>query len=126
MDGPQHTRRVIRFPLVAQTVFWWADRGVVKRSEGQTRDISEKGAFVRASTCPPEGIEIGFKVFLPPLAGSEQKTRVEAEGHVVRVEQVRGHEECEGFAVLIEHMLLRVNDDILHGGQNLGSGLQLS
>lgn len=63
---------------------------------------------------------------LPPLTGSEQKTRVEADGHVVRVEQVRGKEECEGFAVLIEHMLLRVNNDILHGGQNLGSDLQLS
>lgn len=126
MHRPQYTRRVIRFPLVAQTVFWWADRGVVNRSEGQTRDISEKGAFVRASTCPPEGIEIGFKVFLPPLVGSEQKTRVEAEGHVLRVERVRGHEECEGFAVLIEHMLLRVNDDIVHGGGNLGSDLQLS
>ena len=126
MDGPQYTRKFIRFPLVAATVFWWADRGVVKRSEGQTRDISEKGAFVRARTCPPKGIEISFKVFLPPLAGSEQKTRVEAEGHVMRVEQVRGYEECEGFAVLIEHMVLRVNDDVLHGGQNLSSGLQLS
>lgn len=75
MDAPQYTRKVIRFLLVAQTVFWWAERGVVKRSEGQTRDINEKGAFVRASTCPPQGIEIGFKVFLPPLTGSEQKTR---------------------------------------------------
>lgn len=126
MDGPQHTRKFIRFPLVAATVFWWADHGVVKRSEGQTRDISEKGAFVRASTCPPKGIEINFKVFLPPLVGSEQKTRVEAEGHVVRVEQVRGHEECEGFAVLIEHMLLRVNDDVLHREEDLGNDLQLS
>ncbi len=126
MDGPQHTRKVIRFPLVAPTVFWWADRGVVKRSEGRTRDISEKGAFVRASTCPPQGIEIGFRVFLPPLAGSQQKTRVEAEGHVLRVEQVWGHEECEGFAVLIEHILLRVNNDIFDRGENPGNDLQLS
>lgn len=126
MDGPEYTRKFIRFPLVAQTVFWWADRGTVKRSEGRTRDISEKGAFVRSSECPPKGIEIGFKVFLPPLTGSEQKTRVEAEGHVLRVEQVPGHHECEGFAVLIEHMLLRVNDDVLDRGKNFGSDLQLS
>ena len=126
MDGPQHTRKVIRFPLAAPTVFWWAGRGVVKHSEGRTRDISEKGAFIRASTCPPQGIEIGFRVSLPPLAGSQQKTRVEAEGHVLRVEQVRGHEKCEGFAVLIEHTLLRVNNDIFDRGENPGNDLQLS
>lgn len=112
MDGQQHTRKAIRFPLEALTVFWWLDSGVVKRSEGRTRDISEKGAFVLAGTCPPQGIQIRFKVFLPALSGFERRTRVEADGHVLRVERAHGHEECEGFAILIEHMLMRVNNDI--------------
>jgi len=126
VDGPQHTRKAIRFPLEALTVFWWLDRGVVKRSEGRTRDISEKGAFVLAGTCPPQGIQIGFKVSLPALSGFEHRTRVEADGHVLRVERAHGHEECEGFAILIEHMLMRVNNEIFERGESVGSDPQLS
>ncbi|HKW62505.1 MAG TPA: hypothetical protein VJN89_08180 [Candidatus Acidoferrum sp.] len=121
VDGPQHSRSVIRFPLVARTVFWWVDSGVTKRSEGRTRDISEKGAFVLASLCPPQGIEIGFNVFLPPLYGSEQKTRVEANGRVVRVELAEGYKECEGFAILIEHIVLLVNNDVPKQGESGGN-----
>lgn len=117
MDGPQYSRKAIRFPLEALTVFWWLDSGVVKRSEGRTRDLSETGAFVLAGTCPPEGIQIGFKVFLPALSGFERKTRVEADGCVLRVERTRGREECDGFAILIEHILLRVNNDVFERGE---------
>ena len=117
MEGPQYIRKAIRFPLEAWTVFWWLESGVVKRSEGRTRDISETGAFVLAATCPPEGIQIGFKVLLPALAGFERKTRVEADGQVLRVEQTKGREECDGFAILIEHILLRVNNDVFERGE---------
>lgn len=125
MDGPQHTRKAIRFPLEALTVFWWSDTGVVKRSEGRTRDISETGVFVLANTCPPEGIQIGFKVFLPALSGFERKTRVEADGYVLRVERTPGRQACDGFAILIEHILLRVNNDIFERGEGGGSDPQL-
>lgn len=124
MDGPQHTRKVIRFPLEALTVFWWSDSGVVKRSEGRTRDISETGAFVLADTCPPEGIQIGFKVFLPALSGLARKTRVEADGHVLRVERIPGCQARDGFAILIEHILLRVNNDLFETGEGGGNNPQ--
>ena len=107
-------------------MFWWMDRGTVRRSEGRTRDISEVGAFVFASTCPPRGIQIGFKVFLPVLPGIQRKTRVEADGQVVRVEQVLGRDECEGFAVLTQHMVLRVNNEIYERGHRSGDGPQLN
>lgn len=126
MDAPRHGRKVMRFPVEAPTVFWWMDRGTVRRSEGRTRDISEVGAFVFASTCPPRGIQIGFKVFLPVLPGIQRKTRMEADGQVVRVEQVRGREECEGFAVLTQHMVLRVNNEIYERGHRSGDGPQLN
>lgn len=122
MDVPRHSRRVMRFPLEAPTVFWWMDRGTVRRSEGRTRDISEDGAFVCASTCPPRGNQIGFKVFLPVLPGIERKTRMEADGQVVRVEQARGREECEGFAILTQHMVLRANDETYEREQRGGDG----
>lgn len=125
MDGPQHTRKAIRFPLEALTVFWWSDSGVVKRSEGRTRDLSETGAFVLANSCPPEGIQLGFKVFLPALSGFERKTRLEADGCVLRVEQTPGRQACDGFAILIEHILLRVNNDIFEIGEGGGNDSQL-
>lgn len=126
MDGPRHGRKVMRFPLEAPTVFWWMERGTVRQSEGRTRDISEDGAFVFARTCPPRGIQIGFKVFLPVLPGIERKTRMEADGQVVRVEQARGREECEGFAVLTQHMVLRVNNETYERAPRRGDGPQLS
>ena len=105
-------------------MFWWLDTGVVKRSEGRTRDISETGAFVLASTCPPEGIHIGFKVFLPALSGFERKTSVEADGHVLRVERTPGRQACDGFAILIEHIQLRVDNDIVERGEGGGNDPQ--
>lgn len=123
MNGPQHTRKAIRFPLDARTAFWWVDSGVTKRSEGRTRDISEKGAFVLASICPPQGIQVGFNFFLPPLYGFEHRTRVEANGHVLRVEQAHGCEECEGFAILIEHILLLANNDVPERGESCDNEL---
>jgi len=116
--GPGHTRKAIRFPLEAPISFWWMESGVVKRSEGKTRDVSERGAFVLASTCPPPGIQIGFKLYLPALPGSEHKTRLEADGQVIRVKQLRGRKECEGFAILTQHMILRLNSDIYERGDN--------
>jgi hypothetical protein len=107
----------------ALTVFWWSDSGVIKRSEGRTRDI-ETGAFVFAGTFPPQGIQIGFKVFLRALSGFERKTRVEADGHVLRVERTP-REECDGFATLIEHIPLRVND-IFERGDGGGNYPRLS
>jgi hypothetical protein len=32
---------------------------------------------------------------------------VEADGRVLRVERAQGHAEWEGFAILMEHMLIR-------------------
>ena len=113
-----HSRKVIRFPVEAPIAFWWVDSGVVKRSEGRTRDVSESGAFVFASKCPPLGIQVGFKVFLPVVPGFEHKTRVEADGQVLRVEQARGREELEGFAILTEHVTLRVSNEIYDRGEN--------
>jgi hypothetical protein len=119
---PGPTRKAIRFPLEAPISFWWMDSGVVKRSEGKTRDVSERGAFVLATTCPPRGIQIGFKLYLPALPGFEHKTRVEADGQVIRVKQLRGRKQCEGFAILTQHMMLQFSGDIYERGDNADNG----
>jgi len=107
VEAQKHARKAIRFPLEAPIVFWWTDGGIDKQCEGHTRDMSESGAFVFASTWPPPGTQIGFKVFLPVLPGTESKARVEAVGQVLRVEQGRG-----GFAILTRHTLMRVSNNI--------------
>jgi len=110
VQTPRHPRKAIRYPLKAPIVFSWADSGIEKQGEGRTRDISEVGTFVLSSTCPPVGIQISFKIFLPVLLGFEPQTRVEAAGQVLRVEQARGLEGSDGFAILARHTLLRVNN----------------
>jgi hypothetical protein len=112
VEEPKHTRRAIRFPLEVLTVFWWTDSGIEKRSEGRTRDISEMGAFVLANACPPSGIQIRFKVFLPVL-GFEPQTRVEAVGQVLRVERSNGLNGPHGFAILTRQTLLQFKNDAL-------------
>ena len=123
MDGPKHARKAIRFPLDAPIMFWWADSGIDKQGEGRTHDISEMGAFVLANTCPAAGAQIGFKIFLPLLPGFEHKTRMEAVGQVLRVEQAGGR---SGFAILTRHMLLRVNNDIYGRRESGASESQLN
>jgi len=108
-EAPRHPRKAIRFPLEAPIAFRWADSGIENRGEGRTHNISEVGAFVLSSMCPPAGTEISFNIFLPLLPGFEPKTRVEAVGQVLRVEQARGLEGRDGFAILSQHTLLRVN-----------------
>jgi hypothetical protein len=109
-ETTKQPRKAIRFPLEAPIVFRWADSGTEKQGEGRTHDISETGAFVLSSMCPPVGAEISFNIFLPLLPDFEPKTRVEAMGRVLRVEQARGLEGRDGFAILSEHVFLRVNN----------------
>jgi hypothetical protein len=109
-EASRQPRKAIRFPLEAPIVFRWADSGIEKRGEGRTHDISEVGAFVLSGICPPVGTEISFDIFLPALPSFEPKTRVEAVGRVLRVEQARGLEGRDGFAISSRHTLLRVNN----------------
>ena len=92
-------------------MFWWTDSGIEKQSTGRTRDISEMGAFVLANSCPPSGMQIGFKVFLPVLPGFEPNARVEAVGQVQRIEQTDGLEGHQGFAISTLHTLLRFTNN---------------
>jgi len=109
-ETPKQPRKTIRFPLEAPIVFRWAENGIEKQGEGRTHDISEVGAFVLSNICPPLGTEISFNIFLPMLSGFEPKTRVEAVGRVLRIEQARGTEGRDGFAISSRHTLFRVNN----------------
>lgn len=110
MDTPSR-RKAMRFPLDVPVVFWWTDaNGVHQLGEGRSYDVSELGVFVFASTCPPAGARVGLKIPLPEAFDAPLGLRMEVEGHVTRVEQVRSGERRDGFSILSNKSILREND----------------
>lgn len=92
-------RATIRFPLEAPVAFWWTDRNGKRRDgEGSSRDLSERGAFVFATACPPVGARVELKI---PLEGLRDTTEIELVGCVIRVELARnGKKANTGFTIL--------------------------
>jgi hypothetical protein len=90
-------RASIRFPLQAPVAFCWTDEnGNRQQAEGSSRDISERGAFVFAATCPPVGSSVELRI---PLEGLPDTTGIDLAGSVVRVEQAHDGKGSGGFAV---------------------------
>jgi hypothetical protein len=75
-------------------------------AKGRSRDISERGAFVFASNCPPLGVKIGLRISLPEYPGIAQGLRVDIEGRVLRVDRAGGEPEACGFAVSSDEAML--------------------
>ncbi|PYU29962.1 MAG: hypothetical protein DMG31_14855 [Acidobacteria bacterium] len=95
------SREAMRFPLDAPVVFWWRDaNGVHQQGEGRSYDLSELGAFVFASACPPEGAQVGLRIPITQFPDVARPLRMEMEGRVLRIEQVRSGEGRDGFAIL--------------------------
>jgi hypothetical protein len=93
-------RKQIRYQLSARAVFSWEGLGLERfRGEGVTRDISESGAFIVATPCPPARASVRVELFLPPLNGKVATMRIRAEMLVIRFEQVPPGDQQSGFAV---------------------------
>lgn len=91
------SRAAIRFPLQTPVSFWWTDEnGEHRIGKGESRDISERGAFVFSTTCPPLGALVRFRI--AELADADG---IDVTGRVVRVEK-HTPKEIAGFAVLSE------------------------
>jgi PilZ domain len=65
-DQPKERRKHIRYPVGAAVFFSWrkGERSSF-RSEGMTRDISLRGAYVSSATCPPVDTVVEMEIFLP-------------------------------------------------------------
>jgi hypothetical protein len=104
-------RKAERFPLDVPVVFWWTDaNGVHQQGQGRCYDLSERGAFVFASPCPQEGAQVGLRIPITQFPDAAQPLRMEMEGRVVRIENVRGSDGRAGFAILSEEIVLRELD----------------
>ncbi|PYK93350.1 MAG: hypothetical protein DME36_09730 [Verrucomicrobia bacterium] len=102
----------MRFPLDVPVVFWWTDtNGVHQQGEGRSCDISVLGAFVLARAYPPEGTQVGLRIPITQFPDVAEPLRMEMEGRVLRIEEVRSGEGRDGFAILSEPTILRELDN---------------
>ena len=87
-------------------VFSWKD-GQADRHEhvGFTRDLSARGAFVVATTIPPQDAHIKLRGLLTP-GGQILPAQMFGEGEVVRVEPAPGNAHA-GFALAGGRILFR-------------------
>lgn len=91
-------RTVVRYPLEIPVVFRWIEQGLIRESEGRTRDVSVRGAFVLADDCPPCRARVEIKMSFPAGSHRERVGWVEAKGSVLRVEP-EWYSGAGGFAV---------------------------
>jgi PilZ domain len=93
-------RTQVRYLLSARAVFSWEGPvHEISRGEGVTRDISESGAFIVTTSCPPARAAVQVELFLPPLHGTVATARISAKALVIRVEQAPTGDQQSGFAV---------------------------
>ncbi|HTV58556.1 MAG TPA: PilZ domain-containing protein [Verrucomicrobiae bacterium] len=99
------SRKSVRYILQAEASCSWLDQaGQEKACKGATRDVSQRGAYVLASDCPPRGAPVRMAISLPPLAGEARALRIEAEGIVLRIDRLR--QGLLGFAISNQRLIL--------------------
>jgi hypothetical protein len=101
----------MRFPMDAPVLFWWKDTiGKRQQGEGRTYDVSELGAFVLASLCPPPGAQVSVKISIGAVPDVARSWRMQVEGRVLRVEQVGTGQGRDGFAILSDRAVFDEED----------------
>jgi hypothetical protein len=110
--GPALRRRHLRYPLAAEVKYQWSIRNVMRgEGQGQSRDVSESGAFVLSRAIPPVGAAISLEIQLPAWQLGATALRMEMTGEVVRVDVPPGRENGWGFAIASAKTILRRPDD---------------
>jgi hypothetical protein len=108
LEPTRRARKDIRYPLEAPVSFSWKDVHGVHHCEGRTYDISDKGAFVFSSVCPPPHTKVVLKISIPAALDSS-RVLMEVEGQVLRVEESEGSDRRNGFAVSSNQAILHQN-----------------
>jgi hypothetical protein len=89
-----------RFTMNVPVRFMWKLPDGLESGKGRTRDISLRGVFVLADTCPKTGSEVRVNVLLP--SGSLMR----AKATVTRVEAMDDPEFAVGFAAVTRRYIL--------------------
>ena len=97
--SPSERRDSVRYELHAPVIFSWEIAGGSRRSgEGETRDLSEIGSYVRTTTCPEVGSSVEIQVFLFAEPGAPTASLI-GKMKVVRVDEGRHQFGGFGFAL---------------------------
>lgn len=101
-------RRATRYSLRLVVRFSWKDEiGVVRGSEGQSRDLNGRGMYVNSKLIPPVGSAVEMNVLLPQLASLKRQAELHAEGRVVRIDPVVSNSTASGFAAMNHTAMFR-------------------
>jgi hypothetical protein len=101
-------RGATRYPLRLVVTFSWKDEiGVVRGSEGESRDINSRGVYVNSKLMPPLGSAVEMNVLLPQLASLKRQAELHAEGRVVRIDPTVSNSATSGFAAMNHTAMFR-------------------
>jgi hypothetical protein len=101
-------RGATRYPLRLIVTFSWKDEvGVVRGSEGESRDLNGRSIYVNTKLIPPVGSAVEMNVLLPLLASLKRQAELHAEGRVVRIDPVLPNSTASGFAAMNHTALFR-------------------
>ena len=101
-------RGATRYPLRLVVTFSWKDEvGIVRGSEGHSRDINGRGIYVQSGLTPPVGAPVEMNVLLPQLAPPKRPAELHAEGRVVRIDPAASDSQGAGFAAMNHTVVLR-------------------
>jgi hypothetical protein len=89
---------------------WKDEEGIVHQGKGQTRNISEKGAFVEAAIVPPIGSSVELHFSLPALSDSGRQMHVLHTGETIRLGGTEQAEHSGGFAITSQKVIWRYED----------------
>jgi hypothetical protein len=111
-DYSSKVRRQIRYPLRAPVTFRWIGRdGVAHEGKGNSRDISESGAYIVTRSSPPLNADVMLEIRFPYLPELDRFHRIEMEGRVVRVDLLLDNRPGWGFAISAQRTVLQEVED---------------
>jgi len=96
LERREHTRYAVH----ALIEFEWMEAGVLRRGQGVTRDISQKGMFIDSNTVPPTKADLEVDVVFQDIARVPTGLRMRARSFVIRSELVSDRRAQHGFAIL--------------------------
>jgi len=98
-------RRAVRYTAEAEVEFTWSDIRGVQSGLGWTRDISPKGVYVVAPSCPPRGARVTMDIHFAFPAEPSRAFSLQGEGRTQRVDSARKGR-SGGFSVAYERMTI--------------------
>jgi hypothetical protein len=111
-DYSSQVRRQIRYPLRAPVSFHWIGRdGVAHEGKGNSRDISESGAYIVTRNSPPMNTDVMLEIRFPYLPELDRFHRIEMDGRVVRVDLLLDNRSGWGFAISAQRTVLQEVED---------------